>query len=298
MELLTTIKDRAALVRFLEESTGLNADYAGAPTFQYRIGDYTVLRNAHIQVPDEKADPGLIGKLKESCLIVDEKKGTGIEAEIADDVTARVNLIHMLFSKGVLINKAIGQPNAFFVSAVLLKNLNETNPANLSELQTVLVKSGAEKALRGITFSSTKVLFTGFPKDRTVEELAAYRDFAEGLVKACEKAAWVKADPVKTSNERYTFRSWMNSIGMGGKEHTRTRHILMQHLDGNTAFRTDEQREKAMRRRRKKKEVGKHEPKAEPDFIVLGLCDRDSTHRAPTGSADQNSGVLPGVQQA
>ncbi|MGO5338143.1 hypothetical protein ACTQZS_15335, partial [Bilifractor sp. LCP19S3_H10] len=262
------------------------------------IGDYTVLRNAHIRVADEKADPGLIGKLKESGLIVDEKKGTGIEAEIADDVTARVNLIHMLSSKGVLINKAIGQPNAFFVSAVLLKNLKETNPANLSELQTVLVKSGAEKALRGITFSSIKVLFTGFPKDRTVEELAAYRDFAEGLVKACEKAAWVKADPVKTSNERYTFRSWMNSIGMGGKEHADTRRILMERMGGNTAFRTDEQREKAMRRRRKKKEVGKHEQKAEPDFIVLGSCDRDSAHRAPTGSADQNSGVLPGVQQA
>ena len=270
MELLTTITDRAAIVRFLEDGTGLLADYAGAPTFNYVVGDYTVLRNGHIRVADEKVDAGLIEKLKESGLVADEKTGTGIEAEIADDVTARVNLIHLLASKGVLINKAIGQPNAFFVSTVLIRNLKEMNPANLSEFQTVLVKSGGEKALRGITFLATKVFFTGFPEDREEDELAAYRDFAEGLVRACEKAAWVKTDPVKTTNERYTFRSWMNSIGMGGGEHAQTRRILMQRLDGNTAFRTEAQREKAKSLRRKKKEEIKHETTTEPDFIVLG----------------------------
>ncbi|MGN1024509.1 MAG: hypothetical protein ACI4OJ_13470 [Lachnospiraceae bacterium] len=274
MELLTTITDRAAIVRFLEESTGLFADYAGAPTFNYRIGDYTVLRNGHIRVADEKADAEMIERLRESGLVAAENTSAGIEAEIADDVTARVNLINLLASKGALINKAIGQPNAFFVSTALIRNLKEKNPANLSELQTVLVRSGGEKALRGITFTATKVLFTGFPEDRTDEEKAAYRDFADGLVKACEKAAWVKADPVKTTNERYTFRIWMNSIDMDGAKHAKTRRILMQRLDGNTAFRTEAQREKAMRLRRKKKEEAKHEPKhdpaAEPEFIVLG----------------------------
>lgn len=145
MELQTTITDRAAIVRFLEDGTGLQADYAGAPTFNYSVGDYTVLRNGHIRVADEKADAGLIEKLKESGLVADEKTGTGIEVEITDDVTVRVNLIHLLASKSVLINKAIGQPNAFFVSTALIRNLKKMNPANLSEFQTVLVKSGGRK---------------------------------------------------------------------------------------------------------------------------------------------------------
>ena len=69
MELFTTIRNRAAIVRFLEECTGLLADYAGAPTFNYMVGEYTVLRNGHIRVADDKADAGLIGKLKESGLV-------------------------------------------------------------------------------------------------------------------------------------------------------------------------------------------------------------------------------------
>ena len=56
MELFTTIRNRAAIVRFLEECTGLLADYAGAPTFNYMVGEYTVLRNGHIRVADDKAD--------------------------------------------------------------------------------------------------------------------------------------------------------------------------------------------------------------------------------------------------
>lgn len=295
MELFTTIRNRAAIVRFLEECTGLLADYAGAPTFNYMVGEYTVLRNGHIRVADDKADAGLIGKLKESGLVTDGNTGAGrgIEAGISDDVSARVNLIYMISSKSVLINKAIEESNAFFVSSTLIRTLKKENPANLSELQTVLMQYGGKKVLRGIVFSSTKVLFTGFPENRAENELAAYRDFAAGMVKASEKAAWVKADPVKTANERYTFRSWMNSIGMGGKEHADTRRILLQRLSGNTAFRTEEQREKALSVRRKKKEqekalsldrkskeVEKHEPATEPDFVVLGSCDRHSPHGA------------------
>jgi hypothetical protein len=220
--------------------------------------------------------------------------GRGIEAGISDDVSARVNLIYMIASKSVLINKAIGQPNAFFVWSTLIRNLKKENPANFSELQTVLIQNGGQKVLRGIIFFSTKVLFAGFPENRAEDELAAYRDFATGMVKASEKAAWVKADPVKTANERYTFRSWMNSIGMGGKEHADTRLILLQRLSGNTAFRTEEQREKALSVRRKKKEqekvmnlrrknkeVEKHEPATETDFVILGSCDRHSPHGTP-----------------
>ena len=130
MELITTITDRAAIVRFLEDSTGLLADYAGAPTFNYSVGDYTVLRNGQIRVSDEKADAGLIEKLKDSGLVADERTNAGMEAEITDDVTTRINLIHMIASKSVLINKAIGQPNAFFVSTM---PLIATFPKDLSK---------------------------------------------------------------------------------------------------------------------------------------------------------------------
>ena len=57
---------------------------------------------------------------------------------------------------------------------------------------------------------------------------------------------------------------------MGGNEHRETRRILMQHLDGNAAFRTEAQQEKARSQRRKTREAEQHGHTAEPDFIVLG----------------------------
>ena len=82
MEIKTIIEDRAAIVRFLENETGEKMDYAGAPTFNYRIGPYTVLRNGNIRVSDETADPALLQKLIEAGYAVDEAKRSAIEAEM------------------------------------------------------------------------------------------------------------------------------------------------------------------------------------------------------------------------
>ena len=270
MEIKTIIEDRAAIVRFLESETGEKADYAGAPTFNYRVGPYTVLRNGNIRVSDEKADPALLQKLIEAGYAVDEAKRSAIEAELSDRVTTRVNLINMLASKGELINKAIDQPNAFYISKALVKRLKNACPTELVDFNETFVRSGGTRATRGIEFLSDKVLFTGFPEGRPEAEFAAFQDLANGMVESCETAAWVKADPVQAVNERYTFRGWMNSIGMGGSEHRETRRILMQHLDGNAAFRTEAQQQKARSQRRKMKGAEQHEHTAEPDFIVLG----------------------------
>lgn len=270
MEIKTIIEDRAAIVRFLESETGEKSDYAGAPTFNYRIGPYTVLRNGNIRVIDEKADQALLQKLIEAGYAVDEAKRSAIEAELSDRVTTRVNLINMLASKGELINKAIDKPNAFYISKALVKRLKNACPTDLTDFNEALVRSGGARATRGIEFLSDKVLFTGFPEGRTEAEFAAFQDLANGMAASCETAAWVKADPVQTINERYTFRGWMNSIGMGGSEHRETRRILMQHLNGNAAFRTEAQQEKARSHRRKRKEEEQHEYTAESDFIVLG----------------------------
>ena len=46
-----TGKERKALVEALSEITFSEAAYAGAPTFAYRVGDYTVDKNGVIFYP-------------------------------------------------------------------------------------------------------------------------------------------------------------------------------------------------------------------------------------------------------
>ena len=63
------LTDRQPLIRALEEVTGLAADYSGAPSFRYRVGEYTVLRDGSIEVAEDKADEELIRHLEEKGLI-------------------------------------------------------------------------------------------------------------------------------------------------------------------------------------------------------------------------------------
>ena len=66
-----TGKERKALVEALSEITFSEAAYAGAPTFAYRVGDYTVDKNGVIYPPTlaQEAVALVVEKLKERGFI-------------------------------------------------------------------------------------------------------------------------------------------------------------------------------------------------------------------------------------
>ena len=67
-----TGKERKALVEALSEITFSEAAYAGAPTFAYRVGDYTVDKNGVIFYPPTLAQEAValvVEKLKERGFI-------------------------------------------------------------------------------------------------------------------------------------------------------------------------------------------------------------------------------------
>lgn len=266
MELAATITDRHALVKFLHDEIKQPVEYAGAPTFNYTVGPYTVLRNANIRVSSDCADPALIEKMRERGYLEKEDQNSEYTYPIGDEVLTRVNLINTIGARGYLINKAIGQPNAFHVSKQLVRELKEQFPANVAEFNRILIQCGGDRAMKGIIFTADQAIFTGFPENRPVEELNAYHDLAKTLVAVCGKAKWLKGEAVETQNEKYSFRCWMNSNGLAGKEHAATRHILLERLSGDSAFRTKEQREAATAKRERKE--SRYERNT--DFTVLG----------------------------
>jgi len=69
------------------------------------------------------------------------------------------------------------------------------------------------------------------------------------------------ASPIKTvsSNEKYTFRVWLLRLGLIGDEFKTARKHLLDHLDGNIAWKYPEQAEAQKERLRKKREQEFHE---------------------------------------
>ena len=253
------LTDRQPLIEELSREMGVPAVYAGAPTFRYSVGDYTVLRDGSLSVDDEKGDPNLLERLTELGLIESCAKTECGIAFSMDGFSGRtmVNLVNMLAARGPMINRAVGVPNAIHISAELVRRVKAENPASLQEFMEVLHRCGGEKAMKGIHLSGDKLFFTSIP------ETTAGKMLAERIVSAAFTQRWSKAKTVVTENEKYSFRVWLNALGMIGPEYSEARASLLKNFTGDATFRTEEQRCAFYQNRRRKTN------QQEPEFILL-----------------------------
>ena len=254
MRIKGLLPDRKPLIAALERETGKTAVYCGAPTFRYQVGDCTVLRDGSLEVAD--ADTDLINRLSREGLIEQPK-------DIQDGILfplekftgrALANLVFMFAAKGAMINKAIGTPEAFHMSAALVRKLQEEKPSTRSEFMAVLHDCGGRGAMKGLWISTEELFFTGFPDNE------ACRALAELIAHTAINSQWIKAKAPSVTNEKYSFRVWLTSIGMNGKQYGAARAELLKNFTGDGAFRTPDQRAAFFERRKRREE---------PEFVLL-----------------------------
>ena len=70
------------------------------------------------------------------------------------------------------------------------------------------------------------------------------------------------AKKVDTTNERYSMRIWLLSLGMGGDEFKTARRVLLAPLSGNAAF-----KDAAMEQRWKEKRAGERKAAVEQEVV-------------------------------
>jgi len=262
MTIQTRTTDRSALIDFLKNETGEKAVYLGPPTFQYVIGPYTVLRNADIDCRGAEGDD-LVPHLQTRGFL-EEPEEDGICASFeTDDVRGRMNLLNMISARGDLINKAVGHENTLLIHKDFLEKMQKANPANLEEFREAMVLSGAKRGLIGLQFLDNKVIFTRFPEGNK-EEKHVYLQLANCMVKTSETQKWVKPETEMPENEKYSFRFWLITIGMKGTQYQEARRLLLSRLNGNSSYRTIQQKDEAMRRQQEE-----HKGKEHEDFIIL-----------------------------
>ena len=110
--------------------------------------------------------------------------------------------------------------------------------------------------MKGIRISGDELIFTGFPID------PAYQTFADCMVQTASRIHYAKAKSAPVANEKYTFRVWLNSLGMIGDAFKEARRVLLRNFQGNGSFRTEEQYRTHRERLRNRVTV-------EPDFVLL-----------------------------
>jgi hypothetical protein len=196
---------RKELVGAISEITDFPVSYAGAPTFSYEIGGFTVDKSGTLSFGNE-TNSGLVEKLMEKLSergfeLPDENSKLTIEMPMEGFTeNSLTNLERMIASKAGLIKKAIG------IEALPVERLETT------------------------------IKFPWFSSEATGDEVFAYSHFITALCTAAKEQSRVTAKEQPVENEKFAFRVFLIRLGFVGKEYKMARKILLQNLSGNSAF--------------------------------------------------------------
>ena len=213
--------DRKEKVKILEKHLGIKSKYLATPSFAYEVGNFIVDRDGKI-ISGEGSEVEL-----DDVLNPEETSSEKIIAEIViplegHSVKTLKNLINMIYSKQLLIKKAF-KIDKNLMEEEIIEKLNGAQ--TIEEFKNILLSENIKIEDENITFTintdlvRTATLFFGLLNEKSKE------------------LKYALSKPIKTDNEKYTFRTWLNSLGMIGDEYKETRKELLENLSGNSSFR-------------------------------------------------------------
>lgn len=171
------------------------------------------------------------------------------------DMTAEglKNLIFLLRSKQYLIGRAFAE-DVFQIPTALVEALGS---AEVSDTETFLqaFQSHAEEC-RGISFQDGMVTFT-LPAINDPDMIKAFTHLAAAMVRQAREQKRISPKETIEENEKYYMRIWLLRLGFGGTEGKEIRDLLLKNLKGNSAFRTEENKQRWQEARRNEKEAAK-----------------------------------------
>lgn len=190
---------RKAMVTAISEITGTKAVYQKAPTYNFSIGDITVLRDGSIDFPDGS---DIIVRLAEMGFAA-EPEQTELTIELPNTLTETEldALKRLIASKAALIRNAVGAESL------------------------------------DITVGEDKVAFPWFTltEDNEGEETVTYTAFITALVDMVKRQKRIVAIEQDVENEKYAFRCFLLRLGFIGDEYKTARKILLRNLTGSSA---------------------------------------------------------------
>ena len=262
MRIETNAANRKDVVKAVSGILGEPSKYMGVPTCSYQIGNCTIDRSGAVETEDEKTAELVRAGLLEQGLI--ETPHTE-----ADETTVSIpvegmsaeglkNLIFLTHSKQYLINRAFAE-EVFRIPAELVEALGS---AEIPDAETFLqtFQNHAE-GCRGISFPDGKAAFT-LPAINDPDMILAFTHLAAAMAQQAREQKRIKPDETIEENEKYYMRIWLLRLGFGGAEGKEIRDLLMKKLKGNSAFRTDENKQRWQEARRNEREAAKQQEQA------------------------------------
>ncbi len=242
MRIQSTAPDRKTLVNALAEHLGEEAVYCGPPSFAYTIGGMTVDREGQVILPEDVDMTGIQsflvskGWLEAEPVVEPDQMTISVPVDGLSVQTLR-NLILMLYSKQYLLGKALKEKTIRIDDAVI-ERLQQTVPETPADFKALVDDFRARGQITGVDFANDAITLS-FPLSDKRDVIHVYTLLTVNLIAAAKIATRVLPDLQHPENEKYYMRNWLVRMGFGGKESKGLRSLLLKHLKGHSAFRTD-----------------------------------------------------------
>ena len=279
MRIETNAANRKDVVKAVSGILGQPSKYMGVPTCSYQIGNCTIDKSGAVETEDEKTAELVTAGLTEQGFIGDpqpEMNKTTVSLPMKDMTAEGLkNLVFLTRSKQYLIGRAFAE-DVFRVPTALVEALGS---AEVSDTEAFLqaFQSHAEDC-RGISFQDGMITFT-LPAINDPDTIKAFTHLAAAMVQQAREQKRISPKETIEENEKYYMRIWLLRLGFGGKDGKEMRDLLLKNLKGNSAFRTEENKQRWQEARRNEREAAKQQeqvpaeetagqPEAEPAEAV------------------------------
>ncbi|MDR3585264.1 MAG: virulence-related protein [Desulfosporosinus sp.] len=252
--------ERKEIVKALGDHFGVKPKYMKVPSCAYQIATaketYTVDRAGKITTSEgnEVELESIINGRVEEAEVIEPAESTeneieGFEVALPMEGHTGIslrNLVNMVYSKQALIKKSLG----------ITENIIEDdfcNYINEGKMETQeyfkkAIEGAGEKRCPGITFdfNMNSITFKFFKWEASPEKIKAYTQLAALLNQSAKASKHASFKSKDTDNDKFTFRVWLVKIGMIGGEYKIARKVLIEKLEGNSAFRSGSKPEKVV----------------------------------------------------
>lgn len=180
--------------------------YTGAPTFAYKVGNYTVDKNGSVSCPDSATQEivdQIVAKLKDEGFTPESIEGDALTIELPRDLFTQDAMDRL---QEIIGGKAPLFQRAFKVDAISM------------EVQ------------------EDKLCFPWFHLHGLDGETDAYTQFVSALSRMARERQRVTAKPYTGTNDKFAMRLFLVQLGLIGPKYKQTRKILLMNLSGNSAW--------------------------------------------------------------
>lgn len=237
------IMERKEIIKVLGDHFGVKPMYMGTPSFAYQIETaeetYTVDREGKITTSagEEAELEVLLGETNSEEVIEPTTFEVTVPMEGHTGITLR-NLVNMIYSKQALIKKSLGI-TANIVEDDFCMVINEAKAETLEDFKTAIEGIG-ENSCPGINFdfNNKTITFKFLEGEASGDKAEAYTHFVALLNQKAMALKHASAKAKDTDNDKFTFRVFLTRLGMVGNEYKVARKVLLERLEGNSAFRS------------------------------------------------------------